>query len=77
MPPRRTTNRQTEQGSTSTEALNAATTPMETLLKRFHSFKPPTLTGTESAIDCENWLEDIEQLFEALDYTDTLRRRWN
>ncbi|KZV45744.1 hypothetical protein F511_39940, partial [Dorcoceras hygrometricum] len=20
--------------------------------------------------DCENWLEDIEQLFEALDYTD-------
>ncbi|KZV38179.1 hypothetical protein F511_38364 [Dorcoceras hygrometricum] len=51
MPPRRTTNRQTEQGSTSTEALNAAATPMETLLKRFQSFKPPTLTGTESAID--------------------------
>ncbi|KZV31934.1 hypothetical protein F511_13373 [Dorcoceras hygrometricum] len=46
---------------------------METLLKRFQSFKPPTLTGTESSIDCENWLEDIEQLFEALDYTD---ERW-
>ncbi|KZV34381.1 hypothetical protein F511_29496 [Dorcoceras hygrometricum] len=46
---------------------------METLLKRFQYFKPPTLTGTESAIDCENWLEDIEQLFEALDYTDDLR----
>ncbi|KZV16237.1 hypothetical protein F511_26254 [Dorcoceras hygrometricum] len=46
---------------------------METLLKRFQSFKPPTLTGTENAIDCENWLEDIEQLFEALDYTDDHR----
>ncbi|KZV36992.1 Pol polyprotein [Dorcoceras hygrometricum] len=42
---------------------------METLLKRFQSFKPPTLTGTENAVDCENLLEDIEQLFEALDYT--------
>ncbi|KZV16160.1 hypothetical protein F511_44662 [Dorcoceras hygrometricum] len=73
MPPRRITNRQTEQGSTSTEVLNAAATPMETLLKRFQSFKPPTLTGTESAIDCENWLEDIEQLFEALEYTDERR----
>ncbi|KZV14242.1 hypothetical protein F511_44087 [Dorcoceras hygrometricum] len=73
MPPRRTINRQTEQGSTSTDVLNAAATPMETLLKRFQSFKPPTLTGTESTIDCENWLEDIEQLFEALDYTDD---RW-
>ncbi|KZV35814.1 hypothetical protein F511_09515 [Dorcoceras hygrometricum] len=46
---------------------------METLLKRFQSFKPPTLTGIESAIDCENLLEDIEQLFEALDYTDERR----
>ncbi|KZV49525.1 hypothetical protein F511_24474 [Dorcoceras hygrometricum] len=46
---------------------------METLLKRFKSFKPPTLTGTESAIECENWLEDIEQLFEALEYTDERR----
>ncbi|KZV26412.1 hypothetical protein F511_29210 [Dorcoceras hygrometricum] len=48
MPPRRTTTRQigtvprTEQGSTSTDALNATATPMETLLKRFQSFKPPT-----------------------------------
>ncbi|KZV18327.1 Pol polyprotein [Dorcoceras hygrometricum] len=46
---------------------------MEILLKRFQSFKPPNFTGTENAIDCENWLEDIEQLFEALDYTDD---RW-
>ncbi|KZV53498.1 hypothetical protein F511_44144 [Dorcoceras hygrometricum] len=73
MPPRRTTNRQTEQGSTSTDMWNAAATPMETLLKRFQSFKPPTLAGTENAIECENWLEDIEKLFEALDYTDDRR----
>ncbi|KZV58750.1 hypothetical protein F511_21075 [Dorcoceras hygrometricum] len=46
---------------------------METLLKRFQSFKPPTLTGTENSIDCENWLEDIEQLFEELDYTNDRR----
>ncbi|KZV13945.1 hypothetical protein F511_44741 [Dorcoceras hygrometricum] len=52
----------TEQRSTSTDALNATTTPMETLLKRFQSFKPPTLTGTKNAVDCENWLEDIEHL---------------
>ncbi|KZV31854.1 hypothetical protein F511_33067 [Dorcoceras hygrometricum] len=53
--------------------MSAAATPMETLLKRFQSFKPPTLTGTENAIDCENWLEDIEQFLEALDYTDDRR----
>ncbi|KZV32741.1 hypothetical protein F511_32167 [Dorcoceras hygrometricum] len=46
---------------------------METLLKRFQSFKSSILTGTENAIDCENWLEDIEQLFEALNYTDDRR----
>ncbi|KZV23004.1 hypothetical protein F511_16755 [Dorcoceras hygrometricum] len=73
MPPRRTTNGQTDQGSTSTDMLNAAATPMETLFKRFQSFKPPTLAGIENAIECENWLEDIEKLFEALDYTDD---RW-
>ncbi|KZV36096.1 hypothetical protein F511_31412 [Dorcoceras hygrometricum] len=38
----------TDQGSNSTDALNATATPMETLLKRFQSFKPPTLTGTEA-----------------------------
>ncbi|KZV45026.1 hypothetical protein F511_20099 [Dorcoceras hygrometricum] len=46
---------------------------METLLKRFQSFKTPTLAGTVNAIECENWLEDIEQLFEALEYTDDRR----
>ncbi|XP_073138991.1 uncharacterized protein [Henckelia pumila] len=45
-------------------------TPMETLLKRFQSFKPPTLKGTENSVECESWLEDIEELFESLDYTD-------
>ncbi|XP_073153142.1 uncharacterized protein [Henckelia pumila] len=49
--------------------------PMEKLLKRFQSFKPPILQGTENAVDCENWLEDIEQLFESLDYTDERRVR--
>ncbi|KZV35602.1 Pol polyprotein [Dorcoceras hygrometricum] len=48
---------------------------METLLKRFQSFKSPTLTGTENTIYCENWLEDIEQLFETLYYTDDRRVR--
>ncbi|XP_073120517.1 uncharacterized protein [Henckelia pumila] len=46
---------------------------METLLKRFQSFKPPTLKGTENAVDCESWLEDIEQLFDSLDYIDDHR----
>ncbi|KZV40389.1 Pol polyprotein [Dorcoceras hygrometricum] len=31
------------------------------------------LAGTENAIECENCLEDIEQLFEALEYTDDRR----
>ncbi|XP_073153212.1 uncharacterized protein [Henckelia pumila] len=39
-------------------------TPMETLLKRFQSFKPPTLKGTENSVECESWLEDIEELKE-------------
>ncbi|XP_073153138.1 uncharacterized protein [Henckelia pumila] len=49
--------------------------PMEKLLKRFQSFKPPTLQGTENAVDYENWLKDIEQLFESLDYIDERRVR--
>ncbi|XP_073153086.1 uncharacterized protein [Henckelia pumila] len=48
---------------------------METLLKRFHSFKPPTLKGSENAIDCECWLEDIDQFFDSLDYSDDHRIR--
>ncbi|XP_073120091.1 uncharacterized protein [Henckelia pumila] len=48
-------------------------TPMETLLKRFQSFKPPTLNKTENSVECEIWLEDIEELFESLDYADDRR----
>ncbi|XP_073129137.1 uncharacterized protein [Henckelia pumila] len=48
-------------------------TPMETLLKCFKSFKPPTLKGTENCVEFESWLEDIEELFESLDYADVLR----
>ncbi|XP_073138541.1 uncharacterized protein [Henckelia pumila] len=43
---------------------------METLLKRFQSFRPPNLKGTENAVDSESWLEDIDKLFDSLDYTD-------
>ncbi|XP_073153972.1 uncharacterized protein [Henckelia pumila] len=62
-------------GSTSVDTLSGDENPMEKLLKRFQSFKPPTLQGTENFVDCENWLEDIEQLFESLDYTDDRRVR--
>ncbi|XP_073121811.1 uncharacterized protein [Henckelia pumila] len=48
-------------------------TPMETLLKRFRSFRPPTLTGTENSIGCESWLDGIDQLFDSLDYTNDRR----
>ncbi|XP_075483647.1 uncharacterized protein LOC142523801 [Primulina tabacum] len=62
-----------EQGSTSNDPIDVTATPMETLLKQFQSFKPPTLKGTESAIECESWLDDIEMLFESLDYTNEQR----
>ncbi|XP_073136988.1 uncharacterized protein [Henckelia pumila] len=64
-----------DQGSTETEAMDVTATLMKTLLKRFQSFKPPTLKGTENAVDCKIWLEDIEQLFDSLDYTDDRRIR--
>ncbi|KZV40126.1 hypothetical protein F511_40475 [Dorcoceras hygrometricum] len=34
-----------EQGSTFATVMDVTITPMETLLKRFQSFKPPTLKG--------------------------------
>ncbi|XP_073120548.1 uncharacterized protein [Henckelia pumila] len=49
--------------------------PMETLLKRFQSFKPPTLKGTKNSVECEGWLEDIEMMFDSLDYADDRRIR--
>ncbi|XP_073120489.1 uncharacterized protein [Henckelia pumila] len=82
MAPRRVLNRErpavttpNDQDSIEVEAMDVTATPMETLLKRFLSFKPPTLKGTENAVDCESWLEDIEQLFDSLDHTDD-RRIW-
>ena len=71
MPPRRIP----EQGSTSTNPMDVTATPMETLLKRFQSFKPPNLKGTENSVDCESWLDDIEMLFDSLYYTDERRVR--
>ncbi|XP_073120608.1 uncharacterized protein [Henckelia pumila] len=50
-------------------------TPMEALLKRFQSFRPSYLNGKENPVDCESWLEDIDQLFESLDYSDDRRTR--
>ncbi|XP_073132179.1 uncharacterized protein [Henckelia pumila] len=64
-----------EQGSTMTDQMDATATPMEILLKRFQSFKLPTLKGTENPIDCESWLDDIDQLFYSLDYSDDCRTR--
>ncbi|XP_073030677.1 uncharacterized protein [Primulina eburnea] len=48
-------------------------TPMEILLARFQSLHPPMLKGTENALECENWLENIDQLFESLEYPDDRR----
>ncbi|XP_073049562.1 uncharacterized protein [Primulina eburnea] len=53
--------------------MDVTATPMETLLKRFQSFRPPTLRGKENAVDCERWLDDVEMLFESLAYTDERR----
>ncbi|XP_073136998.1 uncharacterized protein [Henckelia pumila] len=64
---------QNAQGSTSNDSMDVTATLMETLLKRFQSFKPQTLKGTENSVDCENWLEDSDQLFESLDYSDERR----
>ncbi|XP_073057335.1 uncharacterized protein [Primulina eburnea] len=77
MPPRRVpqpaAGQAPEQGSTSSDPMDVTATPMETLLKRFQSFRPSTLKGTENAVECESWLEDIEMLFESLEYTDDRR----
>ncbi|XP_073317247.1 uncharacterized protein [Primulina huaijiensis] len=46
---------------------------MELQLKQFQSFQQPILRGTETYEDCENWLDDIEILFDSLDYPDERR----
>ncbi|XP_073138396.1 uncharacterized protein [Henckelia pumila] len=56
--------------------MDVTATPMETLLKRFQSFKPPTLKGIENSVECEGWLEDMEMLFDSLDYEDDIRVRF-
>ncbi|XP_073057156.1 uncharacterized protein [Primulina eburnea] len=48
-------------------------TPMEILLARFQSLHPPMLKGTENALECEKWLENMDQLFESLEYPDDRR----
>ncbi|XP_073121464.1 uncharacterized protein [Henckelia pumila] len=64
-----------EQGSTSRDMIDMTATPMETLLKRFQSYYPPTLNGTENAVVCEGWLDDMEMFFDSLDYGDKRRVR--
>ncbi|XP_073120832.1 uncharacterized protein [Henckelia pumila] len=66
---------QTDQGSTGVNEFDATATPMETLLKRFRSFRQHTLTGTENSVACESWIDDIDELFDSLDYTDDRRIR--
>ncbi|XP_073120671.1 uncharacterized protein [Henckelia pumila] len=82
MAPRRVLNRErpevtplNDQASTETDQMDVTAPPMETLLKRFQYFKPPTLKGFDNAIGCESWLEDIDQLFDSLDYSDDRRIR--
>ncbi|XP_073019360.1 uncharacterized protein [Primulina eburnea] len=37
------------------------------------SFQPSILRGTETPADCENWLDDIEMIFEFLSFPDDCR----
>ncbi|XP_073153179.1 uncharacterized protein [Henckelia pumila] len=62
-------------GNRAVVQMDDSITPMEALLKRFQSFRPSYLNGKENPVDCESWLEDIDQLFELLDYSDDRRTR--
>ncbi|XP_073019327.1 uncharacterized protein [Primulina eburnea] len=62
-----------DQGSATHTQMDITPTPMEILLARFHSLHPPMLKGTENALECENWLKNIDQLFESLEYPDDRR----
>ncbi|XP_073049517.1 uncharacterized protein [Primulina eburnea] len=62
-----------DQGSATHTQMDITPTPMEILLARFQSLHPPMLKGTENALECENWLENIDQLFEYLEYPDDRR----
>ncbi|XP_073064120.1 uncharacterized protein [Primulina eburnea] len=62
-----------DQGSATHTQMDITPTPMEILLARFQSLHPPMLKGTENALECENWLENMDQLFESLEYPDDRR----
>ncbi|XP_073031187.1 uncharacterized protein [Primulina eburnea] len=62
-----------DQGSATHTQMDITPTPMEILLVRFQSLQPPMLKGTENALECENWLENMDQLFESLEYPDDRR----
>ncbi|XP_073017817.1 uncharacterized protein [Primulina eburnea] len=62
-----------DQGSATHTQMDKTPTPMEILLARFQSLHPPMLKGTENALECENWLENMDQLFESLEYPDDRR----
>ncbi|XP_073039355.1 uncharacterized protein [Primulina eburnea] len=62
-----------DQGSATHTQMDITPTPMEILLARFQSLHPPMLKGTENALECENWLENMDQLFESIEYPDDRR----
>ncbi|XP_073130874.1 uncharacterized protein [Henckelia pumila] len=55
--------------------MDATLTPMEVLFDQFQTYDPPTLKGTEDDIACESWLEELDHLFESLEYSDERRIR--
>ena len=55
------------------DQMDVSETPMEIQLKRFQSLTPPILRGTETIFDCESWIDDIEILFDSLEYPDERR----
>ncbi|XP_073034917.1 uncharacterized protein [Primulina eburnea] len=62
-----------DQGSATHTQMDITPTPMEILLARFQSLHPPMLKGTDNALEYENWLENMDQLFESLEYPDDRR----
>ncbi|XP_073056940.1 uncharacterized protein [Primulina eburnea] len=53
--------------------MDVSETLMETQLMRFHSLQPPILRGIETTSDYESWIDDIEILFDSLEYSDERR----
>ncbi|KZV13949.1 hypothetical protein F511_44759 [Dorcoceras hygrometricum] len=42
---------------------------MELVLDRFQRMNPPTFAGAESGLMAEGWLEHMEELFDAVEYS--------